>query len=83
MKLLNHLFDNNKLWADSVESSHPGFFKKLFKIVRVNTNIKKIFIFILIQKLHKIKYNKWLKNKIHSLNFKGIFIHTFFKMSLT
>lgn len=31
MKLLKHLFDNNKLWADSVENSHPGFFKKLFK----------------------------------------------------
>lgn len=31
MKLLKHLFENNKRWADSVESSHPGFFKKLFK----------------------------------------------------
>ena len=31
MKLLKHLFDNNKLWAESVDSSHPGFFKKLSK----------------------------------------------------
>ena len=29
MKLLQHLFDNNKLWAESVEGSHPGFFRKL------------------------------------------------------
>lgn len=29
MKLLQHLFDNNKLWAESVEGTHPGFFRKL------------------------------------------------------
>ncbi|WP_455201615.1 carbonate dehydratase [Kaarinaea lacus] len=29
MKLLTHLFANNKLWADSVERSKPGFFEKL------------------------------------------------------
>jgi len=29
MKLLQHLFDNNKLWAESVEGDHPGFFRKL------------------------------------------------------
>lgn len=29
MKLLQHLFDNNKRWASSVEKGHPGFFRKL------------------------------------------------------
>lgn len=29
MKLLQHLFDNNKKWASSVEKGHPGFFQKL------------------------------------------------------
>ena len=29
MKLLQHLFDNNKKWASSVEKDHPGFFRKL------------------------------------------------------
>ena len=29
MKLLKHLLDNNKLWAQSVEGDHPGFFQKL------------------------------------------------------
>ncbi|HEY5603170.1 MAG TPA: carbonate dehydratase [Gammaproteobacteria bacterium] len=29
MKILHHLFDNNKLWAKSIESTHPGFFRKL------------------------------------------------------
>jgi carbonic anhydrase len=29
MKLLQHLFDNNKNWAESVDNSHPGFFRKL------------------------------------------------------
>lgn len=31
VKLLKHLFANNKRWAESVESTHPGFFKKLSK----------------------------------------------------
>ena len=29
MKLLQHLFDNNKKWASSVEKDNPGFFRKL------------------------------------------------------
>jgi len=29
MKLLQHLFENNKSWAQSVEGTHPGFFRKL------------------------------------------------------
>jgi carbonic anhydrase len=29
VKLLQHLFDNNKKWANSVEKGHPGFFRKL------------------------------------------------------
>ena len=29
MKLLQHLFDNNKKWASLVEKDHPGFFQKL------------------------------------------------------
>lgn len=29
MKLLQHLFDNNKNWAKSVDKEHPGFFRKL------------------------------------------------------
>ena len=29
MKLLQHLFDNNKKWANSVEKDHPGFFRQL------------------------------------------------------
>ena len=31
MKLLQHLFDNNKVWAESVDRTQPGFFKKLSK----------------------------------------------------
>jgi carbonic anhydrase len=29
MKLLQHLFENNRRWAESIENTHPGFFRKL------------------------------------------------------
>jgi len=29
VKLLQHLFDNNENWANSIEKEHPGFFQKL------------------------------------------------------
>jgi carbonic anhydrase len=29
VKLLQHLFDNNKKWASSVDKKYPGFFRKL------------------------------------------------------
>ncbi len=29
MKLLQHLFENNRRWVDSVESDNPGFFERL------------------------------------------------------